>query len=376
MRANPAWAEIDRLLEGAVDDGVFPGAVLLVGRGGEVLVESAVGMLGLGPGDRPTSPDTIYDLASLTKPLVTTTCLLLEIQRGRLALEDSVAAHSPRFAAAVDFEERSAVTLRQLLAHASGLPAHRRYFEQAGQAALVGEARAEVLALAAAEPLEAPPGQAAVYSDVGFIVLGHLIEESAGRSLDDLAERDVFAPLGAETAGFVTAGGPAEWPERTAPTGLCNWRGRVTHATVQDENAYAMGGVAGHAGLFGTARDVHLIAAEYVAASAGKGRLLEAGSVGECWRRQEIVAGSTWALGWDTPTPGGSSAGRLVSDDAVGHLGFTGTSLWVDRRRGVHVVLLTNRVHPKADDDRIRELRPRLHDAVFRTLDAGGNRAR
>jgi len=163
--------------------------------------------------------------------------------------------------------------------------------------------------------------------------------------------------------------------DRIAPCGSCAWRGTdAVRGAVQDENAYAMAGVAGHAGLFSTARDVHTLVAEWVLAHAGSGRLLDPQVVRRLWRRSPSVPGTTWALGWDTPSRPISTAGTHVSADAVGHLGFTGTSIWIDIQRGVHVILLSNRVHPDRASTGIRELRPRLHDAVFEAVGRGGAR--
>ncbi len=370
---GPEWARVEALLGRGVADGVFPGAVLSVGAGDDVVAEIAVGTIGgngvAATGDgadpRPTDPGVVYDLASLTKPLVTVASVALLLARGRLALDDSVAKLVPDFVGPGphDAHDRAAVTVRRLLSHSSGLPAYRRYFEQL-DAADSGSPR-ELVELVCREPLERPVGRSSVYSDLGFIVLGDLVERVAGVGLDRFFETELARPLGLETARFVTG-----TPIDAAPCGLCPWRRRVIRGVVQDENAYAMGGVAGHAGLFGTAGDVHALVAEHVRALAGAGRVLDGGVVGELWEPDDRVADTTWALGWDTPTPGASSAGSLVSPDAVGHLGYTGTSVWVDRTRGVHVVLLTNRVHPDPKHQAIRAFRPLLHDAVLRACDS------
>jgi CubicO group peptidase (beta-lactamase class C family) len=164
----------------------------------------------------------------------------------------------------------------------------------------------------------------------------------------------------------------ARWPDpsRIAAAGTCEWRRRSIHGEVQDENAWAMGGVASHAGLFATVEAVHLLVLEWVRAAAGRGLLLDRRLVTYAWARASGVARGTWALGWDTPSPGASSAGTRVGPSAVGHLGYTGTSVWIDRNRGVHVVLLTNRIACGRSSDAIRALRPRLHDAVFAAVDA------
>ncbi len=417
------WNAARRVLADGVRDGVMPGAVALVGRGADVLWEAAVGRLGsvsdprvgrrtdegagsaaldsggaavgrgrtvvadspggddaeLAGDDLPVDAHTIYDLASLTKALSTTTLIFLLAAEERLDIDRPAADYLPALASRDDALAQASVAC--LLGHGSGLPAHRRYYERLGADALAGCCRAEILAAVAAEPLEAAPGEQVVYSDLGFILLGALVEEVTGRRLDDLFAERIARPLGLATLGFRGREPDAATLARTAPTGLCPWRGRVVRGTVEDENAHAMGGVAGHAGLFGTAREVHAVAAALVAAAAdptaGFGDLAAgtaaarrfAQLLGRAWKPGAARAGATWGLGWDTPSPGASSAGRQVSPEAAGHLGFTGTSLWIDRRRGIHSVLLTNRVHPDDTDDRIRTLRPTFHDAVWATVD-------
>jgi serine-type D-Ala-D-Ala carboxypeptidase len=221
---------------------------------------------------------------------------------------------------------------------------------------------------------ERDPRSGSIYSDIGFLVLGAVVERVSRARVDAFAREKIFAPLAYGDAGFVDL---LEQPDddflrRAARTGFCEWRRREVHGFVQDENAFAMGGVGAHAGLFATARSVHRLAAEWTKASDGHGRVLDQRIVGHAWDRAAASAGaasSTWALGWDTPTPGTSTAGSRIGPGAVGHLGYTGTSLWIDPSRHVHVVLLTNRVAYGRKPDGIRALRPRVHDAVFAALD-------
>lgn len=385
---HPLWHDVSRALDQGVAAGVFPGASALVARGDRIVFEHACGTLALARADRPATPETVWDLASLTKPLVTVALTLVLIDRGSIDLDERVTDLVPVFRAGGD-PRRDKVTLRHLLHHDSGLPAYRRLFERfAGSFAPAqgAQQREQIITAAAAEPLVCDPGAASVYSDLGFIVLGSVIENVTGARLDDLARRLLFDPLQVEDAWFVDAaradtdgaagaaatGSVAGRPlplERVAATGFCPWRARIVHGAVQDENAYAMGGVAPHAGLFATARAVHALALEWWRASRDEGRVLRGPLVRRAWDRASGSAPSTWALGWDTPTPRASSAGTRVSAEAVGHLGYTGTSLWIDRRRSVHVVLLTNRVASDKNGEGIRALRPRFHDAVFRALD-------
>ncbi|MBI5505200.1 MAG: beta-lactamase family protein [Deltaproteobacteria bacterium] len=382
------WDDAARTLDEAVAGGVFPGACALVARGDAVVFEHATGTLAIPSSDRAATRETIWDLASLTKPLVTVALVLVMIERGLLRFDDRIAALLPAFGAGDD-PRRQAVTLRHLLHHDSGLPAHRRFFEMfaasfadPAAAAAVPEQRRRIFAAALAEPLERDPGAASVYSDLGFMVLGAVLESVGGERIDRLARRFLLDPLEIEDAWFVDAAeaessgqsakaaGTARVPlERVAATGFCPWRGRIIHGVVQDENAYAMGGIAPHAGLFATTSAVHALALEWSRAARDQGQVLRGPLVRQVWERGAEDVRSTWALGWDTPSVGASSAGALVSEQAVGHLGYTGTSLWIDRRRSVHVVLLTNRIASDTKGDGIRALRPRFHDAVFRALD-------
>jgi len=376
------WDDVTSILNAAAGPGqVAPALTLLVGRGGLVVYEHSAGKAGPPGSERACDATTIFDLASLTKPLVTAALTLDLIANSRLSFDTPVADILPDFAAAVPGDpRRKAVTVRHLLRHDSGLPAYQRYFEafDAGapeSAAELASRRARMFALAAAEPLERDPRAGSVYSDIGFLVLGAVVEEIGGARIDELVRRRFFEPLGVEDAAFVdiATGASPVLAARTAATGPCQWRHHQIHAAVQDENAYAMGGIASHAGLFATARSVHRLVAEWVDASAGRGLVLDRRLVGHAWTRGAAAvatpAPSTWALGWDTPTPGASSAGTQISRDAVGHLGYTGTSIWIDRSRRAHVVLLTNRIAYGRNSDAIRALRPALHDAVFAALD-------
>ena len=372
-----SWQRVDRVIAAAVSAGAVPGVVLLVASGDEVLLERAWGRLAEKRAE--ASVDTIYDLASLTKPLVTLPCLLLLVAEGRVRFDDPVAEHLPAFARGEP--ARAQVRVRELLGHRSGLPAWRPYYERVspsegrglGPPAGSREARELVVRLALAEPLERVPGSSAVYSDVGFIVLTSLIEAVARMRLDEFAAKRLFGPLGLETAVFSELDDPASRPplERTAPCGRSPWREAAVHGVASDDNAFAMGGVAGHAGLFGTARDVLTLAGEQMRASAGGASLLEAELVNECWRPPPLPPGaqpSSWRLGWDSPSPGRSSAGKHISTRAVGHLGWSGASVWLDLERDLEVVLLTNRLEPDWTNRAIAELRPRVHDAVFEDL--------
>ena len=378
---SDGWAAVERALAEAVEAGAFPGASLLVGHAGGVHAEIHAGTLDSGDsGDSGSAgpavgAETVFDTASLTKPLVTAVCALRLVAAGRLDLDAPVATYLGEFAAAGSDERRLRVTVAQLLGHASGLPAHRHYYRDCGQAALDGRAADAVVRAAIREPLDRDPGSTAVYSDIGFLVLGRLIETVGQCSLADQARSNWLERLDPSRWGLFATGSNDSLPRPAdvasiAPTGRCPWRGRTVRGEVQDENAYAAGGLAGHAGLFASARAVHELVAAYVAAADGDDALLPGALVRRCWGTSCASAASTWRMGWDTPSQGASSAGARVSADAVGHLGYTGTSVWVDRLRRCHVVLLTNRVHPDPENTAIRDWRPRIHDAVFGALEA------
>jgi len=382
-----------RLCQEAVDTGVVPGAVVLFIDEGEIRFHEAFGSRQLEPVVLPASSETIYDVASLTKAVVTSVLCMRAVESGRLHLDSPVARYLPEFAhrrdsgqeagAQIDQSpgreaDREAVTVRHLLSHAGGLPAHRPFYLSPSIQALPPlDRRAAIQEAAASEPLTAPPGTRAVYTDLGFITLGWLLERAGGARLDELAEREIFRPLGLAATAF----GPlAVTPEREiAATERCPWRGRLLIGEVHDQNTWAMGGVAGHAGLFSTAADLAVISRALVAGwrgdrsgrgvagpgAAGQGPIVDRDVIREFWSPSG-VPGSNWRLGWDGPSATGSQAGERLARTAVGHLGFTGCSLWIDPARERAIVLLSNRVHPTVrDDPRFRAFRPAVQDAAI-----------
>jgi CubicO group peptidase (beta-lactamase class C family) len=359
---------VTEFLDSVVAKGAAPGAVLAITRNGERFVHGT-GQLGA---DEPGSPGaaTIYDLASLSKVVGLVTGAMLAVDEGKLKLDAPVQQYVPGFAGA----GKERVTVRMLLAHASGLPAWRPLFREASS-------RTEVFALVDTTPLSSAPGTVEVYSDLGAIILTQMLETIYHQRLDSLLERRVFGPLGMSATGYLPGAGQRD---RIAPTEMDPWRGRLLRGEVQDENAAMMGGVSGHAGLFGSAEDL-LTFAEWVLEQAGgrtggqaDGRT--AGStdrsdrptvrptvIREFTRRQNLVPGSSRALGWDTPSPGGSAGSRL-SSRSFGHTGFTGTSLWIDPDRRLAIILLSNRVNPTRDNPRWAPVRALIADLVMATL--------
>ncbi len=374
-------ARVDRVLDQAIAQAEIPGAVVLarMHRQGELLEHLSVrGCAVLRPERIAMARETIFDLASLTKPLATTSAVLLLVADGAVGLDDPVAKYLPTFAE----REKEAVTVRHLLTHASGLKPWRGFHdllldrERKSGERIIGTraAREWVLDRILRSGLVHEPGSAAVYGDLDFIVLGALVEAAARQPFDRFCAERIFQPLGLEHTGFVPlldGAAPSEAARRRfAATESCPWRGRIVWGEVHDPNASVMGGVAGHAGLFAPADDVMRYAQALLDVWHGRSDALPPELVRRFFQRQELPKGSDWALGWDTPTRGQSSSGKHFSERSVGHLGFTGTSLWIDLEQEAIVVMLTNRVHLVAKRSRF-ELRPRVHDLVMEAFLAG-----
>jgi CubicO group peptidase (beta-lactamase class C family) len=348
------------ILEAAVEQHAFPGAVLAVGHRGVTSIVCA-GRLTYDTTSPAVAFDTVYDLASLTKVVATTTAAMILNQRGPLHLDRPVAFYLPDFVepyvTATDplWTVRGEVTVRHLLAHTSGLPAYERFFLRARE-------KSHVLEEALALPLENSPGRQTVYSDVGFILLGAVIEQVAGRTLDAFCAAEIFQALEMDDTGFNP---PERIRERIAPTEEdTEFRKRLIRGEVHDENSWVMGGVAGHAGLFGTATDMARFCTMMLAGGTLAGRqVLELHRIQECTRAWPISEGPARGLGWDKPgeTP---SCGHSFSPAAYGHLGFTGTSIWIDPEKDLFVILLSNRIYPTRTNELIRKIRPAIHDAV------------
>ena len=368
---------LDACLRQAAACGDVPGAVVCVAYRGEVVWHEAYGAAAWVPERRAMRRDTLFDVASLTKVMATTPLVLGAHRDGVLQLDDPLRRFYPGAP-----EDVGAVTVRQLLAHSGGVADWLPLYARLDASGTARQRRRQAAALILQQPLAYRPGQAAVYSDLGFIVLGDLLETCYGQPLDVLFEHRVARPLGLRRVAYRPLDAPApgdpSWerglparqaqPPDFAATERCDWRGRVLSGEVHDANAWAMGGVAAHAGLFATAAGVWAFAHAMLEAAAGRHEWLPPALLRQSWQRQATPPGTTRALGWDTPTPGRSSAGAFFSPNAVGHLGFTGCSLWIDLERRVSVVLCTNRVHPSRRADGIARLRPRVHDLVMHAL--------
>jgi CubicO group peptidase (beta-lactamase class C family) len=337
------------ILARALRDSAFPGAVVVVGNRDGVLVERSIGQLDWAPSPAPGAT-TLWDLASLTKVVALTSAMMLLVEEGRVDLDAPVARYVPEWTGA----HKAQVTVRHLLTHSSGLPSWRPLYKEA-------ESAAQALELVLQTPLDTVPGARMVYSDLGAILLGHLVSRVTGEPLDRFVARRVFEPLGMTETRFRP---PAEWRDRIAPTEIDPWRQRHLHGEVHDENAFALGGVSAHAGLFSTARDLARLARMYLGGGTLEGRpFLTPGTIAAFTAVQDSAL-SHRALGWETPS-GSNSAGRFASRRAFGHTGFTGTSLWIDPEHDLFVLLLTNRVNPTRERRAIARVRIAVADAVF-----------
>ncbi|HXZ82082.1 MAG TPA: serine hydrolase domain-containing protein [Terriglobales bacterium] len=338
------------VLEQAIADGAFPGASFAVTHRAQFVAMDGVGRFTYQPESPPVKPETIWDLASVTKAVATTSAAMLFFQRSLLDLD------LPLVEIARNFDtgdpRRRQVTIRMLLTHNSGLPAYERLFKTAHR-------REELIKAAFTLPLVTDPGTRTEYSDIGFIILGVLLEQITGEPLDRFCRREIFDLLGMKQTTFNP---PTEWRTQIPPTyDDREFRHGIVQGEVQDENAWVMGGVAGHAGLFSSAGDLALFANCIL---QGGAPILERHTVDLFCQRQ---LGSARALGWDTPTPP-SQAGRYFSPNSIGHLGYAGSSLWIDRDRQLAVVLLTNRTWPDRSLQKIKYVRPIFHDAIVRSL--------
>ena len=320
---------------------------------GKLVVNKALGKFTYDPTAPAVETESIFDLASVSKVTATTSMAMILYERGVLDLETPVAAIIPEFGGGDP--RREEVTLRMLLAHASGLPAYEKLFQRA-------RTRDELLAEAFTTELTADPGTRAEYSDIGFIILGVALERLADEALDVFCQREIFGPLGLSHTAFNP---PKAWKDRIVPTADDQtFRHRIIQGEVQDENASVLGGVAGHAGVFSTAGDV----AVFAHAMLNGGRpILRPDTVELFTRREATPAGTSRALGWDTPSAP-SQSGKHFSPRSFGHLGYTGTSLWIDPDRELSITLLTNRTWPDCKNQAIKQVRPAFHDAVVEQL--------
>ena len=377
-RQDATFREAFEILRDAIAKRAFPAASIAVTSYRKVVALKAFGRFTYEPDSPQVTTASIFDLASVSKSVATTSMAMILYQRGLLDLEVPVASIVPEFAAAglsgADPRRRE-VTLHSLLAHSSGLPAYEKLF-------LKVKTKAELLAAAFATPLTADPGKRAAYSDIGFIILGVALERIADETLDHFCQRELFGPLGMAHTAYNP---PASWRDSIPPTADDrSFRNRIIQGEVQDENASVLGGVAGHAGLFATAEDLATFAHVLIQAGRTSGgpaslhsdifrhEILRLETLALFTRRESSPPGTSRALGWDTPSSP-SQSGKYFSAGSFGHLGYTGTSLWIDPQRQLSITLLTNRTWPDCANEAIKQVRPRFHDAVIAALEAAAN---
>jgi CubicO group peptidase (beta-lactamase class C family) len=340
---------LSEILRAGIRDSAFPGAVVVVGTRDSALISVAEGQLDWQPSPA-TSMTTLWDMASLTKVVALTSAMMWLTENGRVDLSAPVQRYVPEFTG----RGKEAVTVHHLLTHSSGLPAWRPLYKES-------EDPAAAMALAIATPLDTTPGVRMVYSDLGAIILGEIVARVSGRRFDAFVRERIFEPLGMRESMFRP---PEQLRERIAPTEVDPWRQRHLRGEVHDENAFALGGVSAHAGLFSSGADMVRLARMYLGDGVLDGhRFVSRATINRFTAVQDSSL-SHRALGWETPN-GTNSAGRLMSKRSFGHTGFTGTSFWVDRERGVFVILLSNRVNPTRERRGITGVRTAVADAVM-----------
>ncbi|HYA24176.1 MAG TPA: serine hydrolase domain-containing protein [Terriglobales bacterium] len=354
QQQDTVFARAFELLTQAIGQRAFPAASVAVTHRGKLVCLKALGHFLYEAETPETTTTSIFDLASLTKVVATTTTAMILYERGLLDLDTPVVSIIPQFK--TDDPRRQEVTIRMLLAHSSGLPAYEKLFLKARD-------RDELLSAALRTPLKHDPGSTVEYSDIGFIILGVALERLAQDALDHFCRQEIFGPLGMAHTTFDPA---LHWWSLIPPTADDqSFRQRIIQGEVQDENASVLEGVAGHAGLFATAQDLAIFAHTLLHGGAS---LVRPETLAFFTRRQSSPAGTSRALGWDTPSAP-SQSGKYFSAQSFGHLGYTGTSLWIDPQRQLSVTLLTNRTWPDCKNEAIKQVRPAFHDAVVEALE-------
>lgn len=366
QKINILTVILDEFFAGAVSEKITPGAAVGVSLFTEESSKEPFtyhyGNVGYRSNDLKIKEDTFFDLASLTKPLVTVLCLLKLVQKKIIYKDTTLAELLPLTEVPID---KKNIQLWQLMSHCSGLPAHRVYYREA--LAIPQSARKDFyIQSILAENLEYIPGQKHIYSDLGYILLGHVIEQQSGKGLDIFFE-DMVKPFGLHNILKYRPLGYNEALANCAFTEVCPWTHRMLCGVVHDDNCRVMGGVAGHAGLFGTVRGVIDLCTLICEVWQGRNikNLFSPALLRSFLHKTD---GSSWTCGFDTPSGCNSSSGKLFSPLSVGHLGFTGTSLWIDIEKGISVVLLTNRVHPTRKNEKLKKLRPEFHNIIMENL--------
>jgi CubicO group peptidase (beta-lactamase class C family) len=350
---NPSFNKVEELINSSIEDSAFPGAVLLVWKHGKIIFEKPYGNFTYSDSSEKTATNTIFDLASLTKVIATTTAAIICTDRNLFKIEDKVAKYIPQFAQ----NGKEDVTIKNLLLHNSGLPAYKKYY-------LLYSNSKDVLNDIYSTKLLYPAGSKTVYSDLGMITLGKVIEKVTGKKLDVFCNNEIFNPLKMNDTYFNP---PDSLKFRIAPTEFDNyWRHRLLIGEVHDETSSLLNGVAGNAGLFSTAGDISKLLQMLLQKGTFEGKRIIDSSTVRLFTSKQY---NGRALGWDIKSNTGSSAGNLFSNESYGHTGFTGTSVWIDPSRNLFVVFLTNRVYPTRENNKIIKIRPKLHDLIIRATE-------
>ncbi len=357
---------VAELMRRAVETGVFPGAVLLVSRFDEIVFHEAFGVTDH-VSSRPVKKDTVYDLASLTKPLATAPALMDLVDKGRISTQDRLGDIISEFAGS----DKADIRICHLLRHTAGLPDYRHYYRELVKFPRE-QRKSRLRKMLADEPLLYSPGSVTLYSDPGYMIMDWVVEKVSGTELDRYVSKCVYEPLEIRDLFFTPDAGGKKAGRVFAPTEAIDG-GELLCACVHDENARAAGGVCGHAGLFGTAEGVfHLLKDLLLTVSGRSDSAVFSRSVAE--KFLEVAEGKDRAMGFDTASSVDSSSGRYFTPGrTVGHLGFTGTSFWMDPGSGVAVILLSNRICPDRQNLKIRFFRPELHDAVMEQMQGKNN---
>jgi serine-type D-Ala-D-Ala carboxypeptidase len=353
----PYFDEVDTLMVEAIKKFIFPGAVLLFSKEGLILFHKAYGVGNIFS-RHPVSLHTLFDLASLTKPLATATSMMALVKGGKLALKNQLGQILPE----LKNSEKNEIRIEHLLSHTSGLPDYYPYYKVLEKYP-VHERKHQLRCMLKNVPLKNPIGHTRLYSDLGYMILSWIIETTAKCKIDRFVNDEVFNPLGLRNLFYQNLCEKKKNIQYAA-TEMCPWRKTLVEGVVHDENAFIMGGIEGHAGLFGTAEDIHRLLAHILTVYTDelfKG-IFPAHLVKIFLKRFKNF---DRALGFDTPSDKNSSSGHFFSPQSVGHLGFTGTSFWMDLQRSIIVILLTNRIHPDRKNENIRKFRPVLHDAIM-----------
>ncbi len=350
---SPLFRGVSDLVNTSIRDSAFPGAVLLIWKNGKIIYENAFGHLIYDDSASMVTTNTIYDLASLTKVIATTTAAMICIDTRLFNIDDKAAKYIPQFGE----NGKQDITIKNLLLHNSGLPAFKKFYA-------LYNTPGEVLNDIYSTRLLYPTGTKTIYSDLGMIVLGKIIEKVTGETLDKFCNTEIFKPLGMNDTYYNP---PSSLKFRIAPTEFDKyWRNRLLIGEVHDETASLLKGVSGHAGLFSTAGDISKLLQMLLQKGVFEGRrIIDSSTVKLFTSKQSNERG----LGWDIKSAAGSSAGSLFSSKSYGHTGFTGTSVWTDPERDLFVVFLTNRVYPTRNNNKIIKIRPELHDLIIKTAD-------